>query len=127
MTTAQQLYALNLDQASALIGAVGKQRTVLVQGEMGTGKTTLLKTLSKQLPNHTACYFDATTKDVGDITIPNVMRLDDSEMPDLVLRGIRVSDIIDIANNVPEDRIDKISCFLAAESFDEFYTFVYCS
>jgi hypothetical protein len=79
MTTAQQLYALNLDQASALIGAVGQQRTVLVQGEMGTGKTTLLKTLSKQLPKHVPCYFDATTKDVGDITIPNVMRLDDSD------------------------------------------------
>ncbi len=79
MTTAQQLYALNLDQASALIGAVGQQRTVLVQGEMGTGKTTLLKTLSKQFPNHVACYFDATTKDVGDITIPNVMRLNDSD------------------------------------------------
>lgn len=78
MTTAQQLYALNLDQAAALIGAVGHQRTVLVQGEMGTGKTTLLKILSQQFPNHVPCYFDATTKDVGDITIPNVMRLDDS-------------------------------------------------
>lgn len=79
MTTAQQLYALNLDQAAALIGAVGQQRTVLVQGEMGTGKTTLLKTLAQQFPKHVACYFDATTKDVGDITIPNVMRLDDSD------------------------------------------------
>lgn len=78
MTTAQQLYALNLDQAAALIGAVGHQRTVLVQGEMGTGKTTLLKILSQLFPNHVPCYFDSTTKDVGDITIPNVMRLDDS-------------------------------------------------
>ena len=86
MTTAQQLYALNLDQAAALIGAVGQQRTVLVQGEMGTGKTTLLKTLAKQFPKYVPCYFDATTKDVGDITIPNVMHLDvsvDSSQPEM--------------------------------------------
>jgi len=71
------MYALGLDQVANAIMRGGKQRTVLVQGHMGTGKSSLLKTLSKQLPKHTACYFDCTTKDLGDITIPQLATLDD--------------------------------------------------
>ena len=29
------------------------------------------------MPTHTPCYVDCTTKDLGDLTIPNVMMLDD--------------------------------------------------
>lgn len=72
MTTAQQMYHLNLDQIANLIKATGHMRTVLVQGHMGTGKSSLLKTLSAELPGHTACYFDCTTKDLGDITLPRI-------------------------------------------------------
>jgi energy-coupling factor transporter ATP-binding protein EcfA2 len=77
MSTAQQMYALNLDQCAAAIKAVGPKRTVLVQGHMGTGKSSLLKTLAAELPDHVPCYFDCTTKDLGDITIPNIAKLDD--------------------------------------------------
>jgi energy-coupling factor transporter ATP-binding protein EcfA2 len=66
------MYALNLDQIANLIKATGHKRTTLVQGHMGTGKSSLLKTLSNALPNHTACYFDCTTKDLGDITLPRI-------------------------------------------------------
>ena len=59
------MYALNLDQIANLIKATGNKRTTLVQGHMGTGKSSLLKTLSAMLPTHTACYFDCTTKDLG--------------------------------------------------------------
>ena len=76
MTTAQQMYNINLDQIGALIKATGHKRTTLVQGHMGTGKSSLLSTLAKELPTHTACYFDCTTKDLGDISIPNLARLD---------------------------------------------------
>lgn len=72
MATAQQMYALNLDQITNLIRATGHQRTVLVQGHMGTGKSSLLKALSAMLPTHTPCYFDCTTKDLGDLTLPNI-------------------------------------------------------
>jgi hypothetical protein len=41
---------------------------------MGTGKSSLLKTLEKRLPNHMPCYFDCTTKDLGDITIPDLVK-----------------------------------------------------
>jgi hypothetical protein len=45
---------------------------------MGTGKSSMLKTLAAKLPGHTPCYFDCTTKDLGDITIPNVTKLGDA-------------------------------------------------
>jgi len=74
MSYAQQTYALNLDQAGSLILAVGDHRTVLLQGHMGTGKSSLLNTLAADpdLSNHIPCYFDCTTKHLGDITLPNI-------------------------------------------------------
>ena len=77
MTTASQMYALNLDQIATAIRNGGNKRTVLVQGHMGTGKSSLLTTLATELPDHTACYFDCTTKDLGDISIPNIAEMDD--------------------------------------------------
>lgn len=69
---AVNMYAVDLDQITSLIKATGHKRTTLVQGHMGTGKSSLLRTLSSALPNHTACYFDCTTKDLGDITLPRI-------------------------------------------------------
>ena len=77
MNTATTMYALGLDQVAALIRNTGKKRTILVQGDIGTGKSSLLTMLAKELPDHTPCYFDCTTKDLGDITIPNIAKLDD--------------------------------------------------
>ena len=71
------MYALTIDQAVNAIKVGGNKRTVLVQGHMGTGKSSILSTLAKELPTHTPCYFDCTTKDLGDITIPNIAKLDD--------------------------------------------------
>lgn len=70
--TAASMYALDLDQCAALIKSAGDKRTVLVQGHMGTGKSSLLKTLAAALPGHVPCYFDCTTKDLGDITLPRI-------------------------------------------------------
>ena len=70
--SAVSMYAIGLDQIAALIKATGHKRTTLVQGHMGTGKSSLLSTLGRELPNHTLCYFDCTTKDLGDITLPNI-------------------------------------------------------
>jgi Mg-chelatase subunit ChlI len=66
------MYEIDLDQTAALIKATGHLRTVLVQGHMGTGKSSLLKTLATMLPTHKPVYFDCTTKDLGDITIPKI-------------------------------------------------------
>ncbi len=63
-------YSLNLDECVKLILAVGNKRTVLLQGDMGNGKTSVLQMLAKALPNHVPCYVDCTTKDLGDIMMP---------------------------------------------------------
>jgi len=79
MNSAIQMYALGLDQIATSILNGGDKRTILVQGHMGTGKSSLLTTLSRDLPKHTPCYFDCTTKDLGDITIPKMNQLDNAE------------------------------------------------
>ena len=77
MNQAHQMYALSLDQCVTAIRAVGHERTILLEGDLGNGKSSTLPTISKELPDHIACYFDCTTKDLGDITIPNISKLDD--------------------------------------------------
>lgn len=74
--SAQQMYALSIDQTASVIIAGGADRSVLVQGHMGTGKTALLRMVAKALPTHTPVYFDCTTKDVGDLFIPNFATMD---------------------------------------------------
>ena len=63
---------LSLQETSDLIASVGHLHTVLVQGELGIGKSSILKTLAKKFPDHHVAYFDLTTKDVGDFMIPAV-------------------------------------------------------
>ena len=84
MNNAQQMYALNLEQITTAIRNGGNKRTILVQGHMGTGKSSLLKTLAAELPNHTPCYFACTTKDLGDISIPKLATLSDDVGSDYV-------------------------------------------
>jgi hypothetical protein len=74
---AQKMYALSLDQITNAILVGGHKRTILVQGHMGTGKSSMLNILSQELPKHIPCYLDCTTKDLGDITVPNLAKLDD--------------------------------------------------
>ena len=74
---AQAMYALTLDQCVDLIKAVGHQRTILMQGDMGTGKSSTLTTLSQQLSTHRAVYFDCTTKDLGDMMIPSLSSIEE--------------------------------------------------
>lgn len=69
-------YAINLDQCVNLISIVGNQRTVLAQGDMGQGKSSMLTMLAEQHPNHVPVYFDATTKDLGDLMIPSLQSIE---------------------------------------------------
>ena len=46
MATSANLYAVNLDEIAQAIIAGGHQRTILVQGHMGTGKSSLSKHVS---------------------------------------------------------------------------------
>lgn len=67
-------YRLGLAEAAALIRAAGSEVTFLLEGPMGIGKSSILKMLSEQMPTHRGVYFDATTKDVGDLTLPIIPR-----------------------------------------------------
>lgn len=51
--------------------------TMLVQGHMGTGKSSILKVLAERLPTHVPCYFDGTTKDLGDLYVPKILDMGD--------------------------------------------------
>ena len=65
------LYDLSITEMVDMIESC-RENTVLIQGHMGIGKSSSLKILAKRYPTHTACYFDCTTKDTGDITIPKL-------------------------------------------------------
>jgi hypothetical protein len=74
--------SLTLKQCADLIAAVGDQQTVLVQGEMGIGKSAILKML-KAMPkfkDYYFCYVDITTKDVGDFIVPKIKDVDGNEV-----------------------------------------------
>lgn len=81
--TALNTMALNFDQTSNLICHVGHERTILAEGHMGIGKSSMLASIGKQLKeikgrDYSLFYCDCTTKDVGDIMIPVIQELDDS-------------------------------------------------
>jgi energy-coupling factor transporter ATP-binding protein EcfA2 len=65
-----------MQETIKLISNIGDKIAVLVQGEMGCGKSSILKELALLHPNHVACYVDLTTKDVGDFLVPQIRTLD---------------------------------------------------
>jgi energy-coupling factor transporter ATP-binding protein EcfA2 len=68
--------SISMQETINLISKVGDSLTVLVQGEMGIGKSSILKSLVEIYPNHIPCYIDITTKDVGDFLVPQIRTLD---------------------------------------------------
>lgn len=72
--------AISLQECADLIGAVGDTTTVLAQGEMGIGKSSMLKMLEAKFPTHHVCYGDMTTKDVGDFLVPKIRSLNGAEV-----------------------------------------------
>ena len=68
--------SISMKECVELISRIGDQLTVLVQGEMGCGKSSMLKTLAKSHPDHVPCNVDLTTKDVGDFLIPQIRTID---------------------------------------------------
>jgi len=76
--TAEQLFAQSIDEIVESIMA-NPEGTTLVQGHMGTGKSSILKILAEKLPNHVPCYFDCTTKDLGDLMLPKILSEGDSD------------------------------------------------
>lgn len=63
---------ISLNEAAKLVKSVGDKATVLIEGHMGSGKSTILKILGEQLPDHVTSYFDMTNLDLGDLMLPAV-------------------------------------------------------
>ncbi len=54
-------YTLNFNQCVDLALSLGTKRSILFQGEMGIGKSSLLDILAERLPTHDPIYLDGTT------------------------------------------------------------------
>ena len=65
---------VTLAQAATAIQAVGASNTIMLQGQPGIGKSAILQTLAKQLPEYYCTYVDVTTLDLGDTAMPVVDR-----------------------------------------------------
>jgi len=72
-----EIYSLSIEQIvnAAVVG--GMDSTIIIKGEMGGGKSTISR-LIKQEPEyakHVLVRMDCTTLDLGDIMVPDIMRL----------------------------------------------------
>jgi hypothetical protein len=65
---------VTLSQASTLIRTIGQTNTVLLRGQPGIGKSSILHTLRESYPDHFMSYIDAANLDLGDIAMPVVDR-----------------------------------------------------
>lgn len=63
---------ISLNETARLVRHVGDKATVLIEGHMGSGKSSILKMLGKELPEYVTSYFDMTNLDLGDLMLPAV-------------------------------------------------------
>jgi hypothetical protein len=62
---------VTLSEAADLIIAMGSGARVLLQGEKGIGKSSIMGTLRDRLgDDYHYCYFDCSGKDIGDVGLP---------------------------------------------------------
>lgn len=66
--------SVNLKQASTLIRNIGTTNTILLRGTPGVGKSSILGTLGKELPDYQLCYIDCANLDLGDLAMPVIDR-----------------------------------------------------
>ena len=66
--------SINLSQAASLILTAGPAQTILLRGEPGVGKSSILASLSQSLPEYAVSYIDVANLDLGDIAMPVVDR-----------------------------------------------------
>ena len=65
---------VTLSQAATLIRTLGTTNTVLLRGQPGIGKSSILHGIKEYFPDHFLSYIDAANLDLGDIAMPVVDR-----------------------------------------------------
>jgi hypothetical protein len=62
--------SLSFEQTANAIIHLGKTNSILVEGDIGIGKSSLRHAVLKAYPGHTLAYIDAANIDLGDLTLP---------------------------------------------------------
>ena len=62
--------SVSLNEFANAIGTVGKEVTIIGQGEPGIGKSSMLKVLATRYPDYEVAYIDCTLLDLGDFALP---------------------------------------------------------
>jgi len=65
---------VTITQAATLVRTCGNTNTILVRGAPGQGKSSILSSLSRELPDYQACYIDVANLDLGDLGMPVIDR-----------------------------------------------------
>jgi hypothetical protein len=61
---------VTLNQFASAVQTVGREVTIIGQGEPGIGKSSVLKTLAQAMPDYETAYIDCTLLDLGDFALP---------------------------------------------------------
>jgi hypothetical protein len=64
--------SLNYNETVDLIAAIGTEVTTIVEGHIGSGKSSLIHALGKRFPGHREIYMDMTVMHEGDFRVPAV-------------------------------------------------------
>lgn len=62
--------SVNINEAANSIKTLGATNTILLRGQPGIGKSTILKMLARELPDYHPVYVDVATLDIGDLGMP---------------------------------------------------------
>jgi hypothetical protein len=65
---------VNFNQAATLIRTCGSTNTFLLRGAPGVGKSSILASIARELPDYQACYIDVANLDLGDLGMPVIDR-----------------------------------------------------
>jgi hypothetical protein len=70
MATLNFGHSVSLKEFAHAISTVGKNVTIIGQGEPGIGKSAMLREVARQNPGHEMAYIDCTLLDLGDFALP---------------------------------------------------------
>lgn len=65
---------VTLNQAATLVRTCGNTNTFLIRGAPGVGKSSILSSLAKEMPDYLPCYIDVANLDLGDLGMPVIDR-----------------------------------------------------
>jgi len=70
--------SVSLQEAVDLIAAIGSSVTVVMQGHIGTGKSSMIGVVGEKvgIPTSRQFYYDCATKQAGDVSVPELHTVD---------------------------------------------------